>query len=220
MAMPEPRASALLFDMDGVLLDSNPVHAQAWIAYNRRHGVETDDAMLARMYGSHNAELIREFLGVALSDAEVVAHGAAKEVLYRELMAPQMEQRMVPGLRRFLERHSGVPMGLATNAERPNVDLVLRQMDLARYFPVVVDGNQVSRPKPFPDVYLKAAELLGAEPARCIVFEDSHAGVTAARAAGMAVVALRTTHQEFDDAQFVMDDFEDPKLESWLANRI
>ena len=215
--MPE---GALLFDMDGVLLDSNPVHAQAWIAYNRRHGVETDDAMLTRMYGRHNADLIRDFLGAGLSDAEVVAHGAAKEALYREMMVPQLEQRLVPGLRRFLERHAGAPMGLASNAERPNLDMVLRQMDLERYFPVVVDGNQVARPKPFPDIYLKAAALLGAAPERCIVFEDSHAGVAAGRAAGMAVVALRTTHQEFEDAQFVTDDFEDPELERWLANRI
>lgn len=217
--MPEA-PGALLFDMDGVLLDSNPVHAQAWVAYNRRFGVETDQTMLSRMYGRHNAELLRDFLGAHLSDAEVAAHGAAKEALYREMMAPQLELRLLPGLRQFLARHAAMPMGVATNAERPNVDLVLRQAGLQHFFPVVVDGNQVARPKPSPDIYLKAAALLGVEPARCIVFEDSHTGVAAGRAAGMPVVALRTTHREFRDAQYVMDDFLDTGLERWLGNTL
>ena len=214
MARNKPRP--LLFDMDGVLLDSNPVHAEAWVAYNRRFGVETTSEMLASMYGRHNGDLIRDFLGAQLSDAEVTAHGAAKEALYREMMEPQLEQRLVPGLRRFLDRHAGTPMGLASNAERPNLTMVLQQAHLLQYFPVVVDGNQVARPKPAPDIYLQAAELLGVDPASCVVFEDSYAGIAAGRAAGMDVVALRTTHREFADAQFVMDDFDDPRLEAWL----
>ena len=85
---------------------------------------------------------------------------------------------------------------------------------------MVVDGNQVARPKPAPDIYRKAAELLAAKPASCVVFEDSHAGVTAGRAAGMEVVALRTTHRDFEAAQLVIDDFNDPGLERWLSSKI
>lgn len=218
MAPSKPRP--LLFDMDGVLLDSNSVHAQAWIAYNRRFGVETTEAMLESMYGRHNREILRGFLGAQLTDAEVMAHGAAKEALYREMMEPQLEQRLVPGLRQFLERHADSPMALASNAERANLTMVLRLAGLERFFSVVVDGNQVARPKPAPDIYLKAAELLGAERASCIVFEDSHAGVAAGRAAGMEVVALRTTHRDFEDAQLVIDDFNDPGLERWLSFKI
>ncbi len=218
MGASKPRP--LLFDMDGVLLDSNPVHADAWVAYNRRFGVETTGEMLEKMYGRHNREIIRSFIGEQLSDAAVAAHGAAKEALYREMMEPQLDQRLVPGLRRFLERHAGTPMALASNAERPNLTMVLRVAGLEPFFSVVVDGNQVGRPKPAPDIYWKAAELLGVAPQTCIVFEDSHTGVTAGRAAGMDVVALRTTHREFEDAQYVIDDFNDPGLERWLSSKM
>ena len=79
---------ALIFDMDGVLIDSNSVHRRAWEEYNRRHGVETTEAMQQRMYGKRNDQIIRDFLGEHLTDSEVFAHGAAKEALYREMMKP------------------------------------------------------------------------------------------------------------------------------------
>ena len=210
------KPGALLFDMDGVVVHSNPVHVDAWTAYNRRFGVETTPEMIASMYGKRNDEIIRGYLGSDLTDAEVFEHGRAKERLYRELMEPQLGTRILPGLPEFLERHRAIPMGLATNAERENVDLVLPASGLARYFGAVVDGGQVARPKPYPDIYLKAAELLGVAPAHCVVFEDSYTGIAAGRGAGMRVVAVRTTHDFFKDADFVIDDFHHAGLEAWL----
>ncbi len=207
-----------LFDMDGVIVDSNPVHAQSWVEYNRRFGVETTREMIERMYGKRNDDIVREYLGAELTDAEVFAHGAAKEQLYRELMASRINEALVPGVREFLDRHNAARIGLATNGERRNIDFVLQAAGLEHYFQAVVDGQQVTRPKPFPDIYLKAAELLHASPGQCIVFEDSHAGVAAGLAAGMHVVALRTTHDEFEGAEFVMNDFRDPALEPWLGS--
>jgi beta-phosphoglucomutase-like phosphatase (HAD superfamily) len=81
---------------------------------------------------------------------------------------------------------------------------------------VVVDGQQVTRAKPYPDIYLQVAHLLGADPRNCIVFEDSHTGVEAARAAGARVVGLRTTHKEFKNIDLTVDDFRSPELETWL----
>src|SRR5262245_52632100 len=78
---------AILLDMDGVIIDSNPVHRNAWSIYNRRFGIETDEAMQQRMYGKRNDEIVRDFLGDHLTSEEVRSHGAAKERLYRELMA-------------------------------------------------------------------------------------------------------------------------------------
>src|SRR3954471_16576079 len=111
--------------MDGVIIDSNPWHRTAWAEYTRRHGVEMTEAMQERMYGKRNDELVRDFLGANLSEPEVMAHGAAKEALYREMMKPRIEESLVPGIREFLRRHQNVDMALATNAEPANVDFVL-----------------------------------------------------------------------------------------------
>ena len=198
---PQPRRNlAFIFDMDGVLIDSNPAHREAWEAFNRRYGVETTEAMYRFMYGRRNDEIVRGFFGEDLPAGEVAARGAAKERLYREMIAGKVDRMMPAGLRRFLEARRGAPMALASNAEPENVAFVLKESGLAKYFRVVVDGHQVRRPKPFPDIYLRAAELLGEPPGNCIVFEDSYSGVEAARAAGMRVVGIRTTHRELPGA--------------------
>lgn len=215
--MPSLDTIALLFDMDGVIVDSNPVHRNAWLAYNRSQGVETTDEMQQRMYGKRNDEIVRDFLGAHLTDAEVFAHGAAKEKMYRAMIAPLLPGVLVPGLRSFLERHQDLPTGCATNAEPENLRFVLQAAGLDHLFRVAVDGFQVERPKPWPDMYLRAAELLGIEAARCIVFEDSYAGIEAAHAAGMRVVAIKTTHHEFASVDLAIDDFRAPELEPFLA---
>lgn len=212
-----PGIRALIFDMDGVVIDSNPVHRIAWTEYTRRHGVEMTEAMQQRMYGKRNDEIIRDFLGSRLTADEVFAHGAAKEELYREMMRPRAGESLVPGVRAFLERHCDLKFALATNAEPANVDFVLDTTALRRFFPVVVNGHQVTNPKPHPEVYLRAAELLGVPPAECVVFEDSYTGVEAGLAAGMRVVGVTTTHHDLPGVSLSIADFDDPALESWLA---
>lgn len=213
------RELALILDMDGVIINSNPWHRKAWAEYNRRFGIETDEAMLQRMYGKRNDDIVRDFFGAHLTDEQVHAHGAAKEQLYREMIRPVVNEALVPGVREFLERHRHLPIGVATNAERANVDFVLDEAHLRPYFRVVVDGHQVPNPKPYPDIYLRAAERLGTAPRDCVVFEDSFTGIEAARAAGMAVVGVTSTHDELPGVDLAIRDFHSPKLELWLANR-
>lgn len=203
--------------MDGVIVDSNPLHREAWVKFNASHGLETTEAMQQRMYGKRNDEIVQDFFGGALSAEEAFAYGAAKEAIYREMVGPLLPGALVPGVREFLERHRDVPTGCATNAERANVDVVLQLGAIAEFFRVIVDGHQVSRPKPFPDIYLRAAELLGASPEDCLVFEDSYAGVASGLAAGMQVVALRTTHQDFQGVSLAVDDFHAPELEAFVT---
>lgn len=205
--------------MDGVIVDSNPVHREAWAAFNRGFGLETTEEMHRRMYGKRNDEIVRDFFGPGLPAGEVFARGAAKEELYRRMIAGRLEEMLVPGLRPFLQRFAAAPKAVATNAEPANVDFVLDNAGLRPYFQVVVDGHQVSRPKPHPDVYLKAAELLGVNPARCVVFEDSHSGVEAARAAGMEVIGFRTTHDNLPGTALSVDNFVSGELAEWLAAR-
>jgi len=208
---------ALVFDMDGVIVDSNPAHRRAWEVFNRSFGVETTEAMLQRMYGKRNDEIIRDFFGEGLPPEEVAARGAAKERVYRQMISSRIEEILVPGVRQFLERHRGAPMALASNAGPDNVDFVLDRAALRPYFRAVLDGHQVRNPKPHPEIYLRAAELLAVAPADCVIFEDSLAGVAAGRAAGARVVAIRTTYVNLPGADLNVDNFLSGELSAWLA---
>jgi beta-phosphoglucomutase family hydrolase len=207
----------LLFDMDGVLVHSMPLHTLAWERYLESLGIQVDD-LERRMHGKRNSELVNDLIASNLSAETVFAHGAQKERVFRELMlAEGIEQYRVPGLPEFLERHKNLPMAIGSNAEPENIDFVLDQFGLRPYFKVAVNGHQVDRPKPFPDIYLKAAELLGLDARNCIVFEDSPTGVQAGLAAGMRVVGVETTPTHFTGVSLCIRDFNDPALELWLA---
>ena len=208
---------ALIFDMDGVIVDSNPVHREAWVAFNRGYGFETTPAMLERMYGKRNDEIIGDYFGDGLGLEEVAARSRAKEELYREMAGSRIEQMLLPGLRAFLDRYRAVPMAVASNAEPENVAFVLDRAGLRPYFRVVVDGRQVIHPKPHPDVYLRAAALLEVAPANCIVMEDSPTGVAAAKAAGMRVIGVRTTYVNLQGTDWNADNFKSGDLTSWLG---
>jgi len=203
--------------MDGVIVHSNPIHREAWRLYNSRHGIATDEGMQARMFGKRNDEIVRDFFGGHLSDAEVFEHGAAKERLYREMIGTRVERSLVPGVREFLERCRGISTAVATNAEPANVNFILRAAGLEHLFRAVVDGHQVSLPKPHPAIYLRAAEMLGVAPGECVVFEDSVPGVESALSAGMTVVGLLTTHAELPGVAFAIPDFRAKELEAWTS---
>ena len=210
---------ALLFDMDGVIVDSNPVHREAWAVFNRRYGLETTPAMLERMYGKRNDEIIRDYFGDGLGPEEVAARSRAKEELYREMAGSRIEQMLVPGLRAFLDRYRTAPMAVASNAEPENVAFVLDRAGLRPYFRAVVDGHQAIHPKPHPDIYLRAAVLLEVAPANCIVIEDSPTGVAAAKAAGMRVIGLRTTYVNLQGTDWNTDNFKSGDFTLWLGEQ-
>jgi beta-phosphoglucomutase family hydrolase len=213
------RDLALILDMDGVIIHSNPLHRKAWEQYSRRFGIDTDEAMHRRMYGRRNDDIVRDFFGPQLTPHEVHEHGAAKERLYRELMGPMVKESLVPGVVEFLKRHREAPIAMATSAEPENVEFLLEAAGLRPYFRAIVDGHQVHDPKPHPEIYLKAAELLGAVPRDCVAFEDSFAGIQSAQSAGMRVVGIRSTHDELPGVDLQIRDFDSPELEPWLASR-
>jgi HAD superfamily hydrolase (TIGR01509 family) len=217
-ALIEPASApyAMIFDLDGVLIHSMPLHVSAWERYLAGLGL-TAENLEARMHGKRNAELVADLIGSGLPDDVVFQHGAAKEQLFREMILESgIDRFAVPGLTDFLARHRDVPKAIGSNAEPANIDFVLDHFALRQYFQVTVNGLQVSRPKPFPDIYVEAARQLGFQPADCIVFEDSPTGVEAARAAGMRVVAVETTPAEFEHVDLKIKDFSSPELERWL----
>jgi len=206
----------LIFDLDGVIIDSMPFHQRAWQRYLEVTGIGSHDS-LEFMHGQRNEEIVRALLGPEADLETVIAHGAAKEQMYRAMLREQLGEHLVPGIAEWLEHVSGAPIALATNAERANVDFVLDGARLRPYFEAIVDGSQVERPKPAPDVYLRAAELLGIPPRNCIVFEDSPVGVAAAVAAGMRVVGVLTHAAALDGIRFSVANFLDARLDSWLS---
>jgi beta-phosphoglucomutase len=207
---------ALIFDLDGVVVDSMPIHELAWQRYLELLGIEAS-GIASRMHGRRNDEIVRDFLGPEADPREVFAHGAAKERLFRELLRARLGEHLVPGIAAWLERAGDAPVALATNAERANIDFVLDGANLRPYFQAIVDGSQVSRPKPAPDIYLRAAGELGIAPRNCIVFEDSPVGVAAARAAGMRVVGVLTQASPLYGIALAVPDFTDPSLDRWLS---
>jgi beta-phosphoglucomutase len=206
--------------MDGVLIDSASVHTRAWEQYLARHGISAG-GVTAKMLGKRNDQIVRVLFGGNLDEVEVAVHGAAKEALYRERMRPVFERHLVPGVVEFVRaaHGAGVPVALATNAEPANVAFVVSGAGLLGCFTTIVDGHQVEKPKPDPEVYLEAARRLGVRPANCVIFEDSPGGMQAAHAAGGRLVAVLTTVREAPLADLAIRDFLDPRLAGWLERQ-
>ncbi|MEZ5400343.1 MAG: HAD family phosphatase [Bryobacteraceae bacterium] len=215
MKSPPPAPCGYLFDLDGVIIHSMPLHNLAWERYLLAHGIDPGD-IERRMHGLRNDDIVRDYFGPGLEPGVVHEHGAAKERLWRELMAPEINRWIVPGVCDFIAA-ANRPLAVASNAEVPNIDFVLDRAGIRRHFSAVVDGHQVERPKPAPDIYIRAAALLRLDPRDCIVFEDSLAGVQAGRDAGARVVGVTTTLRELPGADLLIRDFHDPALAAWLG---
>ncbi len=219
-ARPLTHPLAFIFDLDGVLVHSMPLHTLAWKMYLEAHGIDGGDVE-AFMHGKRNPELVKGWFGHQVTGDEALEHGAAKERLFRELLLKEdVDQYRVPGVAEFLERHKDVPMAIGSNAEVANIDFVLDRYALRSYFDVIVNGYQVTRPKPYPDIYIEAARQLEYKPEQCIVFEDSPPGVEAGLAAGMRVVGVETTPTKFHGVDLKIENFRDPSLEPWLSERL
>ena len=201
---------AFLFDLDGVVVDSNGLHVESWKEVARRHGFDCPDADHIGKCGLRTRAVIRDLLRWPVTEAEADRIGFEKEDLYREWIRRD-GIRAIPGVLDFLAaaQRLGIPCAVGSSAPRENVDLCLRALDAERFFAATVSGADVDRGKPAPDIFLKAAGGLGVAPARCLVFEDAPAGIAAAHAAGMRAYALLTSHarEELADADFVAADF-------------
>jgi HAD superfamily hydrolase (TIGR01509 family) len=202
---------AFLFDMDGVLVDSNPYHKIALREFCRKHGHElSEEKLREKIYGRTNRDWITNLFG-ALPDATLRSYADEKEALFRELYAPHIQP--LTGLNSFLAQldQNGISRAIATSAPRANVDFTLSKTGLGNYFSVILDESFVSRGKPDPEIYLKTAAALGFAPSSCIVLEDSLSGVAAGKAAGCKVVGITTTHtaHELSQSDLVINKFDE-----------
>ena len=187
---------AVIFDIDGTIVDNMHLHAEAFAVFAERHGLPplTQDDR-ARLDGRRNSEIFPILFKREVPRHEWLAYEREKEGLYRELSRGRLSP--MNGLQRLIDhlKNEGIPVALATSAPEPNVTHTLAELDLGGAFPVIVRGDEVACGKPAPDVFIEAARRLGVDPAGCLVFEDAPMGIEAAQAAGMRVVALTTSFQ-------------------------
>lgn len=203
---------ALLFDMDGVIVDNHEFHLKSWLGFFEKHDIKiSEEEYKAKINGRTMENIIPKLFGRDMSHEEIWEIGEEKEALYRELYRPHIKP--TKGLITFLSEvvKQGILRTVSTSAPPANVDFTLKHTGLRSYFPTIIDSTMVTHGKPDPEVYLKSAEALGMEPSQCIVFEDAILGIQAGKNAGMKVVGVATTHSrqelESEDTDLVIDDF-------------
>jgi beta-phosphoglucomutase len=209
---------ALLFDLDGTLMRSDPLHAAVFADLLGQHGIALGEADYARLiHGRSNADIFADLF----PDADAVAMSEAKEAAFRDRLGDTAPP--TPGLLELLDRAeaSGLACAVVTNAPPLNATAMLRAIGLAGRFPVVVAEGDAVRGKPDPAPYLLAMQRLDADPAHSLAFEDSTSGVTAAVAAGLRTVGLRSSLSDAAlraaGASLTIEDFTDPALAPWLS---
>lgn len=203
---------AVLFDMDGVLVDNIDFHVNAWLQFAQHHNRPLTKAQYIEHINGHvSADALAYVLQRPIAPSELGPLTEEKEAIYRDLYRPHLQP--APGLLPFLAelKAQHVRLAVGTSAPVSNVLFTLDGLPLRPYFDAVVDASMIARGKPHPDVYLLAADHVSVEPARCVVFEDAFAGIEAGLRAGMKVIAVATTHtrDELTDtgASLIVDDF-------------
>ncbi|MEN2425318.1 HAD family hydrolase [Chromobacterium vaccinii] len=182
---------ALLFDMDGLMLDTETLSCAATRRAGAELGIQIDDAMLMGMVGLSEARCTR-YIAEYLANEELAAQlQQTSRAGYRRMLEHE-EIPLKPGIVELLDwaENQGIPRAVATSTRRAVADVKLARSGLARYFRHTIAGDEVARTKPEPDIYLAAAALLGAAPERCIVLEDSPYGMQAGVAAGSRVLLV------------------------------
>jgi len=190
-----PVARAVLWDLDGTLLDSREQHWLAWRKTMADEGRDLTEEEFSATFGQRNERVLRQWYGPDFPMPEIERISAAKEGHYRELLRADGAQ-LLPGVERWLRtlHADGWRQALATSAPPENVAAALAVLHVSCYFAAVVHSADVSRGKPHPEVFLTAAARLDVPPARCLVVEDAPAGVEAAQRAGMRCIGIGPLH--------------------------
>jgi HAD superfamily hydrolase (TIGR01509 family) len=196
---------AVLWDMDGTLLDSAEYHWLAWRETLLGERFELAHDQFVATFGQRNDTILRGWLGEDLPIVEIDRIGGAKEARYRELVR-ESGITLLPGVERWLMRlkADGWRQAVASAAPRLNVEAIVAALGIEAYFDAISSAEDVQRGKPDPQVFLVAAERAGVSPARCIVIEDAPAGIEGAHRGGMHAIGVRSSHADLQ-ADIVVD---------------
>ena len=204
----------ILWDMDGVIVDSNAFHFAAWQETFAKRGIEVTKEGFNKLFGIRNDSITRNILGGEPREEEVETIAQEKETNFRRKIKGNVKP--LPGAIKLLDmiKKGNFKQALVSSAPEENIALILGELNLEGFFNCIVFGKEVVESKPSPRIFLLAAEKLKVEPKDCIVIEDSPFGVKAAKAAGMRCLAVTNTHpkQELEEADKVVDSLEEIEL--------
>jgi len=186
---------AVIFDWDGVVIDSSAQHERAWEILAKEISKPLPDGHFLLGFGKKNQVIIPEILGWATDPTTITSLSNRKEEIYRELVQAS-GIHVLPGARELLAAllEAGIPRSIGSSTPRANLDAIFAATGLDAFFDAIACGDDVTHGKPAPDIFLLAAQRLHIPPADCLVIEDAHVGLEAARRAGMATLAVATTN--------------------------
>lgn len=201
---------AVLWDLDGVLADSGEIHYQAWKKILTPTGYPFSREIFSEIFGMNNTTAVRTMLGADVALEEIRRIDLEKEAIFREMVPGNL--KLLPGAEDWLRYFQAcrIPQVVASSAPDANFAVMMRELGISGYFKALISGSRIPG-KPAPDVFLLAAQRIGVEPARCVVIEDSTAGVEAANRAGMKCVAVltTTTEEKLRQATLILPSLED-----------
>jgi len=188
------QSRAVLWDMDGVIVDSGLYHMRSWQETFQQTGITFTDDNFKHVFGMRNDEIIHAILGKDFTQEKFETIVQTKEVAFRRLIKENV--RALPGVLQLLSDISaaGFLQALVSSTPRENIDLIIDKLDIRHYFRQIISGYDVTEGKPSPQGYLLAARQLGVGPENCVVIEDAVAGVKAAKNGGMKCIAVTNTH--------------------------
>jgi beta-phosphoglucomutase len=188
----------VIFDLDGVLVDTGWAHRQSWLDLAEKEGFDISDEFFRKTFGMQSSEILAELLGTDLPEEKVRGMALWKEARYREIVADKLKP--ANGVKALLDdlKSQQFLMAVGSSTPQANVEFLIERLGLTDYFDAYVAEEDVTKGKPDPQTFLKAAEKLSLTPACCVVVEDAVQGVQAGKAAGMSVVAVTTTRDRED----------------------
>lgn len=208
----------VIFDLDGVLVDTGWAHKQSWYDLAKHEGFSLSDEFFYSTFGMHNYQIIPMLLGRELPQEQINRLSEWKEQRYRELIADRLA--LPEEVKTLLDdlKSKGFLLAVGSSAPRANLNLILERLHVHDYFNAYITGEDVSNGKPAPETFLKAAQKLSLPPSHCVVVEDAVQGVEAGKAAGMAVVAVTTTRNRADlvQADIIVDSLAELRAEHFV----
>jgi beta-phosphoglucomutase family hydrolase len=203
-------SKAVIWDMDGVIINTAPYHLKAWQVTLQKRGVNFSEYNFKQTFGQRNDAIIKGTLGEGIAPHEIESISCEKELNFRGMIGDRIQS--LPGVIELITslNKSGFPMALASSAPIENIELVISSLGINDYFQSIICDNDVAEGKPSPQVFLLAAERLGVEPGDCVVIEDAVTGVAAAKRAGMFCLAVANTHSRHNllEADLVVETLE------------
>jgi beta-phosphoglucomutase family hydrolase len=208
---------AVLWDMDGVLVDSGELHYRSWHETLSEFSIPFDRQKFRQSFGMNNARILTILLGKPPGEDLVKTISDRKESRFRELIPGNLQ--LLPGVLKWLSRlqENGMLQAVASSAPQANIEAIIDELDIRQYLTATISADEMPG-KPAPTVFLESARQLEVQPGQCVVVEDAVAGVTAARRAGMRCIAVTTTHPKMElmAADKVVDSLEELSLEDFF----